>query len=344
MSKNISNERIGENVLVFNPSGEFYFTKGLVAFERNDLAKAKKYLTRAHHIEPNEPIIACQLAIILAELGDYETSNKILYKVISEIDPNMYECHYFLANNYAYMGKNAEAKEYVKLYLKYVPNGEYTNDAQDLLEIISLEAQDIKSTCLFHDQIDYEDELIEKQERSRRLLENGELEEATPLLEQMIVEYPSFWPAFNNLALAYFYQGKYSKAFDILNQVLAENPGNLHALCNLAVLHSHLGKDVEPFLDLLKKVYPISVDHRYKLGVTLLILEQFELGYKWLKKLIHDSIQVESTFYYWFSLAAYKVGKRNVAEKAWKRLLKEHPEKEGHEPWNMEEAKPIFTK
>lgn len=343
MSKEISNDHIEGNILLFNPSGEFYFSKGIAAFERNDLEKAKKYLTRAWKIEPNEPIIACQLAVVHTEMGEYEDSNNILQKVLTEIDPYMYVCHYFIANNYAYLGNYNEAKEHAKQYLKYVPNGEYTSDAQDLLEIISLEADEIKSTCLLDPHIDYEDDLIEKQERSRKFLETGNFEAAVPLLEQMKDEYPNFWPAHNNLALAYFYQGKYKEAVDILHQVLSENPGNLHALCNLAVLDYYEGKDVTPFLDQLRKVFPISIDHRYKLGVTFLILEQYELGYNWLKKIIHDGAEVESAFYYWFSYGAYKVGKINLANKAWKRLLKDYPEKDGQEPWKQNDT-PIFTK
>lgn len=343
VSKNVSNNHIDGNILMFNPSGEFFFSKGIAAFERNDLVKAKKYLARAWKFEPTEPIIACQLAIVLTEMGEYDSSNKILLKVLSEIDPYMVECHYFLANNYAYIGNYMEAKKHVKQYLKSAPNGEYTSDAQELLEIISLEADEIKTTCLTENHMEYEDELIERQEHSRKLMEDGDFDGAVPLLEQMIREYPNFWPAFNNLALAYFYQGKSKESVEILQRVLEENPGNLHALCNLSVLDFYKGKNVKPLLDILKKVYPISVDHRYKLGVTLLILEQYELGYHWLKKILHDGNEVEGIFYYWFAYAAYKMGKMNLAEKAWKKLLLEHPEKDGQEPWKHEEI-PMFTK
>ena len=58
-------------ILTFNPSGEFYFMKGIEAFQKSNFSLAKKYLTRAWQFEPNEPVIACQLAIVhKTGLGD----------------------------------------------------------------------------------------------------------------------------------------------------------------------------------------------------------------------------------------------------------------------------------
>ena len=323
------------NILLFNPSGEFYFTKGIEAFQRNNFSQAKKYLTRAWYFEPNEPVIACQLAIVLAEIGEYNRSNEILYQVLQEIDQYMYECHYFLANNFAYLGMYKEASEHAKHYLKYMPNGEYVNDTKDLLEVISLEADDIKTTCLSND-IQEEDEIITRQEQSRKLLEEGKFSEAITLLKEMIKDYPTFWPAYNNMALANYYEGNVEKAINYLDQVLEENPGNLHALCNLTAFRFYQGKDINENVAALKKIHPISSDHRFKLGVTFIILGQYDEGYSWLKKILHQGSLTDTSFYYWFAYGAYYIGKTELANKAWKKYLHMHPEKEGTEPWKQE--------
>lgn len=344
MKKHIFTEPKPKNVLFFYPTAEFYFSKGVEAFRRNDLSKAKKYLTRAWNLEPDEPVIPCQLAIVLAELGEFHEANKILFRILNELKPNMYECHYFLANNYAYMGNFHLAMEHAKKYLQYAPDGEYARDTKELLEIVTMEADENKGHCMNLDgEMEYEEELIEKQEYSRGLLEKGEFDEASVYLRQMIEEYPTFWPAYNNLSIACFYQGKTEEAYQLLEKVLKENPGNLHALCNMALFHYYEGKDYTKLLEALKKVHPISVDHRYKLAVTFIILKQYEQGYALLKKLLNTGIQAESIFYYWFSYAAYMVGNVTAAENAWKKFVIAEPDKEGCEPWKSNHQ-PQFTK
>ncbi|MCU9612925.1 tetratricopeptide repeat protein [Caldibacillus lycopersici] len=333
MSKNISENGSHGNVLTFYPNGEFYFTKGVKAFQRNDFLLAKKYLNRALQLEPSEPVIACQLAITLSELEEYDESNQILYKIIKELDQGMYECHYFLANNYAYMGKYKDAIHSAKLYLDRAPDGDFANDTLELLEVISFEDDDLEDDLFPQEPLLDEEELIEKQDHARQLLAEGNFTEAILLLQTIMEGYPEFWPAYNNLALAYYYNGAKEKAKSIVQDVLEKNPGNLHAMCNLTVFSYYEGLNIQSFVTTLEKVHPISIDHRYKLGVTFALIGEYEQGYKWLKTLLGLSNTLDASFYYWFAYAAYYVNKEALAEKVWKKLVQMHPEKEGQEPW-----------
>lgn len=323
-----------ENVLSFIPTGEFYFTKGIKAFQRNDLLTAKKYLIRACELDPHEPVFTCQLAITLSELEDYEQSNVLLNNIITKVDPNMYECHYFMANNYAYLGQFSEAKKQAKLYLKYEPDGDYSDDVKELLDVIELEIDEMEFSSPDQLITSDEDRIIEKQEYVRRLLANGKFKEAIEKLNEMIQEYPDYWPGYNNLALAYYYEGETELAKSLLQKVLDENPGNLHALCNLTVFSYYEGQNIETLEKNLLKVYPISLDHRYKLGVTFSIIGNYEQGYKWLRTLINMTFPLDASFYYWYSYASYYTGKVDIAKKAWKKLLLIQPDKKGSEPWN----------
>lgn len=47
MAKDIEIQQERDNIRFFIPSGDFYFNKGMDAFYRSDLQKAKKYLERA---------------------------------------------------------------------------------------------------------------------------------------------------------------------------------------------------------------------------------------------------------------------------------------------------------
>src|SRR5699024_7632078 len=130
MVKNIA------KVFPFIPTGEYYFHRGIRAYNNFDLNKAKKYLKRAMELEPNEPMIACQLALVLTETLEYEQSNEILFAIIENLKNDMTECHYFIANNFAYLGQFSEAYKHASFYLSKSPNGEFAHDSQELLDLI----------------------------------------------------------------------------------------------------------------------------------------------------------------------------------------------------------------
>jgi tetratricopeptide (TPR) repeat protein len=243
-------------VLSFVPTGEYYFTKGLKAYRRRDFLKAKKYLGRAMQLEPGEPMITCQLAIVSTELGDFEHSNRLLHMILEELDEDMAECHYFLANNYAHMGLFKDSYHYAKLYMELDPDGDFSEDTEDLLDVLAFEAEDFEDELLYP-----QDDLIVKQEQARELLESGYFTKAIELLKEVVADFPEYWSAHNNLALAYFYLGKSKKAETILKDVLEQNPGNLHALCNLLVFAHYQGrtKTVNEMLSALKKIQSINL-------------------------------------------------------------------------------------
>lgn len=318
-------------ILSFHPTGEYYFSKGLQAYHRRDLYKAKKYFGRALELEPFEPMIACQLAIVCTDLGEYSDSNDILKDIISQLDPYMIECHYFLANNYAHLGLFKEAYWHANEYISKDKHGEFIDDAEDLLELITLENNETEES-LFE-----QDTLIHEQEKAREYLETGDFEKAIEVLEDTIQNYPDFWFAYNNLALAHYYLGQHQEAFETLEEVLEKNPGNLHALCNLVVFYYYEknAEQVEEVAESLEKIRPILPEQQYKLGATFALIGKFESAYKWLKLLQKSGFDGDDTFYYWLSYSSHHLGYERSAQKAWKKVLNINPDKEGLEPWGM---------
>lgn len=319
-------------LLTFIPTGEYYFAKGLKSYQRRDFHNAKKYLERAMHLEPGEPMIICQLAIVFTELGDFQQSNRLLHLILEEIDEEMVECHYFLANNYAHLGFFKDAYQHANLYLQLDKEGEFAEDTEDLLDLLSLEGES------FEDDLYEQDDLITKQDEARSLLESGHFPKAIDLLNDVIKEYPEYWSAYNNLALAHFYLGEVGKADKILNDVLEKNHGNLHALCNKLVF-AHYKKDLEQIEFLkgaLKKIKPILVEHQFKLGATFALIGEYEVAYNWLRKLQRQGFEGDGPFYYWLSYSAFHTGHEKIAKICWKKVMEMNPEKEGLEPWNEE--------
>lgn len=333
MSKFFNAKQTSGKILSFTPTGEYYFAKGLKAYQRGDLNKAKKYLERAYHLEPLEPVIACQLAMVHTETGQYQSSNELLHLILEKLDVHMSECYYFLANNYAYLGHFREAFQNAQKYVAAEPEGDFRDDAEELLELISLE--------LGLDDIDLEeeDELIGQQDEARRLLEAGEFEKAIKLLNGVIASHPDFWSAYNNLALAHFYLGDVEKANRVLHAVLDKNPGNLHALCN-SLIFAHYQKDqqlVESLSNTLINVYPIMLEHRFKLGATFALIGKYDLAYPWLRQLQRHGFDGDGAFFYWLAVSAYNTGKKEFAKDVWKRVIELTPERKGQEPWIQDE-------
>ncbi len=332
MGKNAKARKQTGIILTFVPTGEYYFTKGLKAYHRRDFVKAKKYLERAMQLEPGEPMITCQLAIVSTELGEFENSNRLLHFILEELDPEMVECHYFLANNYAHLGFFKDAYHHAKLYIQLDPDGDFSEDTEELLELLSFESDDLA------EELYEQDDLIMKQEQARDLLESGYFPKAIELLKDVVKEYPEYWSAYNNLALAYFYLGKVEKAEDILDEVMERNPGNLHALCNRMVFAHYQGRYniVTQLLESLKKIQPLLSEHQFKLGTSFALVGENELAYQWLKKLYKNGFHGDGPFYYWLAQSAYFTGRETFAKTIWKKLLEINPDKEGSEPWNLE--------
>ncbi|MDF2904141.1 MAG: hypothetical protein K0S25_1779 [Bacillus sp. (in: firmicutes)] len=331
MSKDSKATKQKAKILSFVPTAEYYFSKGIKAYNRRDFHKAKKYFLRALQLEPGEPMITCQLAVLHTEMGDYQQSNRLLHSILEELDEELYECHYFLANNYAHLGLFKDAYHHANSYLQLEPFGEFLEDTEELLELLTLEVEDEDDDGFYE-----HDDLIVQQEQARDLLESGHFPKAIEVLNSIIDNYPEYWSAYNNLALAYFYLGEAEKAFEILNDVLQKNPGNLHAMCNRLVFAYYQQdlSEVNHLKAVLEKIKPLLVDHQYKLGTTFALIKEYELAYTWLRKLQKQGYDGESAFYYWLAYACYFTGHEQAASNAWKRVIEQNPEKAGFEPWS----------
>ncbi|MGM7702841.1 tetratricopeptide repeat protein [Pseudalkalibacillus sp. Hm43] len=309
-------------VIPFSRSGEYYFQRGLKAYQKKDLYRAKQLFQRAVDVDPKEPTYLCQLAATLAELGDFIESNDLLEYIVSEIDSDISECYYFMANNYAHLGMFREAENEAVRYMENDPDGDFYEDSEELLDLIHSEfGEDLENRSS-------EERLIVQHEKARRSLEQGKFADARDLLKQMIQNHPEFWAAYNNLALAHFYLGEYEEAFVVLDDILDKNPGNLHALCNAALFYKQLQQrnELDQFVRMLRVIHPIIPEHRYKLGSTFALLEENELAFLWLHSVKNHGYAWNVTYFHWLAIASLKTGRTQAAQWAWEKLLDLDPE------------------
>jgi Tfp pilus assembly protein PilF len=316
-------KRVSSKVINFIQDGSYFFKRGQRAYYEQDLNKAKKNFERAVHFDPKQASYHCQLAAVLADLGELTRSNELLNYTLQKLDPDMAECTYLLAANYTYLGDFRRAEKCAKEYLRAHPKGEY---AQELLDLLDMIYEELGTKEPSWD----EEELIIKQEQANSLMENGKYYAAIDALKEMIKDHPTHWHAHNQLALAYFYSHQIDIAIETLYYVLEQNEGNIQSLCHLAVIYHYsdmktASKDV---LELLENVHPFHEEQRHKLGITFAILKKYEISYKWLYSLYRIGYEGNAMFYYWLTVSAVQLGKKQTAEKIWKWALQECEDEE----------------
>lgn len=314
------------------PTGEYYYQKALGELKKEQFAKAQKYLKRAVELSPEDPMILMQYGILQMEAENYEEAYELLQSA-HLIDPNDSDIVFFLAELNAHLGQFAEANRFANLYTRMDADGVYLEEAMEIIDFTELEGGEDFLEGAPSSEVHF------LQEKARKLMERGKFEQAVELLEALVAEHDKFWPAFNNLALAYFYIGEEEQARALLHEVLRHDQGNLHALCNLAVIayYKQSYSELKSIIEVLEKIKPIAIDQRFKLGATFALLGRHEEGYKTLRQLQKMGFGEDPSFYFWLAHSAYFSGRKEKAQHAWIELIRLDPTKEGYEPWKLQD-------
>ena len=348
------------NIVMFPVGAAAYAERAMRALERMQHDKALQYFRRAAEIEPNNPIHQCNLAGALAETGQYEPSNDILQHVVTHMETNMTECYYYMANNWAYLGRFDNALAMLEQYMELDPHGMYAEEAEAMLEMIQYElasqtkrglprnaqawkdkkndseeeqesltaASQVKESSA---SVDYDLSQLPEQEqehiRARRLLEEGRFAEAVDILKRILEQDPDYLAAGNNLALAYYYMGRFDEAISTLHRVLERDSGNLHALCNLAVFERNAGHEevVSELISLLSKMEPMHREHGYKLATTMGILGEHAEAYRHLKRIANSGSLQEASVFHYAAVAACHMSRYDEAARWWAACRKLDP-------------------
>ncbi|WP_458120521.1 tetratricopeptide repeat protein [Paenibacillus sp. Z6-24] len=314
-------EEIERKVITLKLDANFFFERAVRSLDHYRYDKALKYFEKAVEYEPDNPVNHCNMAGILSEMGKYEASNQVLQTIMDTVDPSMVECHFYMANNYANMEQFEQAEQQLLTYLERDPNGQFTSEAEEMMDLILHEMKRPAGTAAA---VMLEPDL---QEQARELLENGEAEAACELLQQLIQEQPDLFAARNNLAVAYYQQGMMGLAAEQITAVLQQDPSNLHALCNQAILSQYYGdSELQQQLEQLRRVTPLHQEHLLKLATTMAMLGEHQYAYNHFRRLLrHDDLMNHGELYHYTAAAACYMGKYDEAEQLWKRILRFEP-------------------
>lgn len=307
-------ERVNAMGLVISnlQDGAYFYSKGIEAYREKNINKAKRYLERAVQLDAKEPSFLCQLAVVHADLGNYQRSNLYLKKVIDEnLAEDLPECHYFLANNYANLGLFEHARKEALLYIEKDSEGDFLEEAEDLLEFIQDEDE------LF---AEAEDFLIRYELASHELKKENYIK-AIEYFNDIIKEEPKYWMAHIRLAEAHYNMKNTKKAIDILKAVLTKED-NITARCNLMIYYFETGQkeQANKILQLLKNVWSFDYLQAYQIGVCFGKVGEHELAYQRLECLGKKGFGNFPKFVYQLAVASYYTGRIQKAIKLWEKL------------------------
>lgn len=312
-----------EKIISLKMDATFFFERAVQSLDRFHYDKALKYFQRAVEYEPDNPVNHCNMAGIYSEIGNYEESNKILSHIMEQVDPNMTECFFYMANNYANMEQFEWAEEAIVNYLEQDAEGHFLEESEEMVDLLSYELE--RPVTL--KKIKCKEGLFEH-DQARVLLEEGKFSEASRLLEKIMKKHPDFLAARNNLALAYYYMGNFDKCIETIKEVLKVDTGNIHALCNLAIFYQHTGELEQLFSlkDLLRKTYPFHNEQLFKLAMTLGILGDHEAAYFHFKRLLKSGeLSEDPSLYHYTAVSAFNTKRYLEARGLWKQAQRLDP-------------------
>ncbi len=321
-----------DNIIPFIPEGDFYFTKGVEAFQKRKFDIAIKWMKKATEMKPEEPLYKCQMSIIYTEIGAYHAANQLLTSVLQSSD--YIDCYYLIANNYAHLGLLNDAKKYANSYLEKEPDGDFTEEAKSLLELIDIDEEEDDEDWNLED----EDELLIYQETAFYHIENMEWEKAIPIIEEMMLIFPEYMMAKHDYTQALFFTGRKQEAIDMELDILAENPNSLYSHINLSLYYYEIGmeQEYEKHIQALLNIYPIHVQQKLRIAVTLARTGLYQEAYPRFRMLPKEKVMSHLSYFKWYSAAAYQNGDPSKALALWEEGCRKHPKLSKEEgPWDI---------
>lgn len=316
-----NSKKTKDNIIPYIPDGDFYFTKGVEAFQNRKFDIALKWMKKAVEQKPNDPLYQCQMSIIYTEIGAYHAANQLLTNVLESSD--YVDCYYLIANNYAHLGLLNDAKKYAITYLDKEPNGDLSEDAKQLLELIEIDDDDEFDEFDLED----EDELLIYQETAFYHMEKMEWDKALPIIEKMMELFPNHQVIKHDYTQVLFYLGKKEKAIDLELNLLEENPNSLFSLTNLSLFYYEQNEKekCETYFQALKNVFPIHEQQKLRIASTFARTGNYEEAYVRFHAIKKGKVKNHTSYYRWYSKTYYHLGEPSKAIALWKEGCHLHP-------------------
>ncbi|WP_163536492.1 tetratricopeptide repeat protein [Gracilibacillus sp. YIM 98692] len=310
-----------KKIIPFIPEGDFYFSKGVEAFQKHKFEVALKWFNKAVTEQPDNPLYKCQMSIVYTEVGSYHLANQVLTEVLATHGEKYPDCYYLLANNYAHLGLLQDAVKHAELYLEKTSDGDFQEDAKSLLDVLDFNDEDEEDWAL-----DEEDDLLMYQETAFYHLEREEWEEAIVTLEHMIALFPHFSQARHEYHYALFFAGEQEEAIELEEKYAKDNPDNLYSQMNLTIFYYQQGKTkrFQELLTMLENIFPIHEQQKLRLATTFAQVGMYQKAFQRFRLLHKSQLKGHPSYYRWFSTCYYYLDKQEYANALWKEGCQRH--------------------
>ncbi len=264
-------DKRNNKILSFHQPAEFYIKKAEKHIDAGNFLEALALYRCVLGMEPENIDYLLSIAQIYSEMGLYAESNDVLLK-IAKFGNTPTECLFALGCNYMGLKNYELADEAFEQYLAVDPEGEYAEDIDELFDI--MDEEDYEDDVTLHDIS--RRMLYEEAYEGKQCLDKGDYKNAIVHLEKVTARDETMVSAMNNLALAYFFEGRKQEAVTLSKRVLVTQPLNLHACCNLALFYSDLNDHANAavYLEKLDSLGESEPEDMHKIALTYC-----ELGY-----------------------------------------------------------------
>ncbi|ENH96007.1 hypothetical protein J416_13054 [Gracilibacillus halophilus YIM-C55.5] len=320
MSKQESHD---QKLIPFIPEGDFYFSKGVEAYRKKKFDISLKWFGKAIEAKPNNPLYQCQMSIVYTEIGSYHLANQLLEDVLASHGEEYVDCYYLLANNCAHLGLLQDAKAYAQTYVEEAPDGDFSEEANSLLTVLSIDEEEEQEDEWAFDK---EDDILMYQETVFYHLDREEWTKALALLEEMIAIFPDFSQARHEYAYALYFAGEKEEAIALEEEYVHHHPDALFGIMNLAIFYYYQedSDKLEPITNTLVNIYPMHEQQKLRLAMTLSQIGFVEEAYQRYQSLSKDIVKNHASFYRWYSACCYGLGKIERAYQIWEEGCRKH--------------------
>lgn len=321
MAKELFANKI-RKVVPFEQNGEFFHRKARKFIENNNYIYALNYYRKAIEKDPDNVEYSLDLAEVFTEMGYFNESNQILFTILQK-DPARSVCYFAIGCNFIGLQEFIKAEEWLEKYLDMDTFGLYSEEAQDLLEV--LQSQEFYFE-LMNDMDSDKENVFKAAARGKEYLDQGDYKRAIRELEKVIKEEPGLIFARNNLALAYFCTGKADRAIKTSEDILMEFPLNVHANCNIALFLYEKGEleESKKHIDKVLKLKVEDPEELHKIAVTLCEMKQHRKVNQLLKKLLKYKPYDTKVLHY-MAVSCYNLKQFKTAYNYWDKVEKITP-------------------
>jgi tetratricopeptide (TPR) repeat protein len=312
------------NIIPFEREASFYYRKAKKHIDNNNYIDALNYCRKAVEREPYNIEYLLNLAEVFTEMGYYEESNRILFYIIMVMNNKLSDCYFGMGCNFIGLQEYSKAKECLDKYIELEPFGEYTEEAQDLLDILQVQVMYFEEVAKQEKDLKRAYDIANK---GKELLDMGYYKRSIKMLEKALAIDDTLTFAQNNLSLAYFCDGNVQKALRYSKGVLARHPLDVHANCNSAIFYNDIKdyENVNRHKEIILNLPTQDVDDLYKIAITMCELKEHSRANKMLRKLLYYR-PYDIKILHYTGISYLNIGKYKQAQVCWRKIEKIDPQ------------------